>query len=773
MINFRELKEYKKLIQWTEETSDYSLACVEVNIRSQEQFINTLINENFKCAVLDFKNENEYDFSAALNAFKENYGEDVIPIIVNLQNKISILDEEDLKSLAFKINMSREVMINYCKPIIIIVQSEIMDAILKYAHDFSSTIDFRADFSDMIDKENFAFNDMHRSLLDSIYISNYPVKSKWEVYYGIVNSNYYSVDKRIKASENLIRTMIIYMMIDEWTEVEKKVLDFISSIEDKDSYLDIILNIDFYRMLFYSNIGKKEKSKEIAENFKRKYDNEKLNEKNIVNISIYLSEYYFKNSEYENALIYIENALEFFKGEYIRELAILYSLKGNVYIARGEFKSALENFEEALKLIEDKNYGDTNEKAYVYDCMANIYVLIEEYKKAFDYTQKSFRIRKQIFGENHLQVSRNYNDIAIIYYKLGEYKKSLEYDEKSLEIRRKILGEKHPDTAVSYNNIASIYRRLGEYKKSLEYNEKSLKISEEIFGIKHSSTACSYNNIGVVYLDLGEYEKSLEYNEKTLEINKELLGEKHPNTATSYNNIAEVYGKLREYKKSLEYIEKALEIDKEVLGEKHPNTSTCYNNIAAIYVELREYKKSLYYYKKSLEISNEVLGEKHPDTATRYNNIAEAYRKLGEYEKSIEYNEKALEIRKGVLGEKHPDVAQSYNNIGGAYRNLREYKKSQEYFKKSLKIRLEVLGEKHPDTAKVYFNISLNYRDENNYKEYLENITMAYLIYIKIFGVSHEKTKESLKALKEALILNKKNIPCEKWLKIFRDKNKI
>jgi|GEM_PF-6753843 len=731
MINFRELKEYKKLIQWTEETSDYSLSCVEVNIRSQEQFINTLINENFKCAVLDFKNENEYDFSGALNAFKENHGEDVIPIIVNLQNQISILDEEDLKSLAFKINMSREVMINYCKPIIIIVQSEIMDAILKYAHDFSSTIDFRADFSDMIDKENFAFNDMHRSLLDSIYISDYPVKSKWEVYYGIVNSDYYSVDKRIKASENLIRTMIIYMMIDEWTEVEKKVLDFISSIEDNDSYLDIILNIDFYRMLFYFNIGKKEKSKEIAENFKRKYDNEKLNEKNIVNISIYLSEYYFKNSEYENALIYIENALEFCKGEYIRELAILYSLKGDVYIARGEFKSALENFEEALKLIEDKNYGDTNEKAYVYDCMANIYVLIGEYKKAFDYTQKSFRIRKQIFGENHLQVSRNYNDIAIIYDKLGEYKKSLEYDEKALRIRRKILGEKHPDTASSYSNIAEIYRKLGEYKKSLEYNEKALKISEEVLGEEHPNTACSYNNIAIIYDKLGEYKKSLEYNEKALKISEEVLGEKHPNTATSYNNIAGIYKKLKEYNKSLEYNKKSLEIRKKILGEKHPDTACSYNNIAAIYGELREYKKSLYYYKKSLEISNEVLGEKHPDTATRYNNIAEAYRKLGEYEKSIEYNEKALEIRKGVLGKKHPD------------------------------------------TAKVYFNISLNYRDENNYKEYLENITMAYLIYIKIFGVSHEKTKESLKALKEALILNKKNIPCEKWLKIFRDKNKI
>ncbi len=107
------------------------------------------------------------------------------------------------------------------------------------------------------------------------------------------------------------------------------------------------------------------------------------------------------------------------------------------------------------------------------------------------------------------------------------------------------------------------------------------------------------------------------------------------------------------------------------------------------------------------------------------------------------------------------------------YLQLCEFEKSLEYGEKALKIRLELLGEKHPDTASSYSNVAVLYRDIKKYKEYLENITRSYLIYRNLFGINNEETKEALKFLKQALILNKKNIPCEKWLKIFRDKNKI
>ena len=140
-------KEYRKLLMWIDDLLDSpSLAYLDAEENKTEEIVSNIIKDtNTKCKVLDFgigtDNKPNY-LIGALNNFKlENPG--IIPIIINLDKKLDLFNK-GLQDLAYTINMNREVLIFYTgTPVIMICNHEMMDALLLYAHDFVTTIDFR------------------------------------------------------------------------------------------------------------------------------------------------------------------------------------------------------------------------------------------------------------------------------------------------------------------------------------------------------------------------------------------------------------------------------------------------------------------------------------------------------------------------------------------------------------------------------------------------------------------------------------------------------
>ena len=143
----RSNKEYIKLLMWIDDLLDSpSLACIDAEENKIEEIVSNIIKDtNTKCKVLDFgigtDNKPNY-ILGALNNFKlENPG--IIPIIINLDKKLDLFNR-GLQDLAYTINMHREVLIFYtCTPVIMICTHETMDALIQYAYDFVTTIDFR------------------------------------------------------------------------------------------------------------------------------------------------------------------------------------------------------------------------------------------------------------------------------------------------------------------------------------------------------------------------------------------------------------------------------------------------------------------------------------------------------------------------------------------------------------------------------------------------------------------------------------------------------
>ncbi|MEB3218002.1 MAG: tetratricopeptide repeat protein, partial [Nostocales cyanobacterium 94392] len=101
---------------------------------------------------------------------------------------------------------------------------------------------------------------------------------------------------------------------------------------------------------------------------------------------------------------------------------------------RGEYREALNNFEQALVIV--REIGERQGEATTLNNIGNVYLSLGEYPKALDYYQQSLAISKQVgdkAGEGTIL-----NNIGEVYRNLGEYPKALDYFQQALTIHKQV-----------------------------------------------------------------------------------------------------------------------------------------------------------------------------------------------------------------------------------------------------------------------------------------------------------------------------------------------
>ncbi|MEO1373153.1 MAG: tetratricopeptide repeat protein [Cyanobacteria bacterium J06635_10] len=341
---------------------------------------------------------------------------------------------------------------------------------------------------------------------------------------------------------------------------------------------------------------------------------------------------------------------------------------------KGEYREALNNFEQALVIV--REIGERKGEGAILNNIGRVYESLGEYTRALDYYQQALAIHKQIGDKAGEGI--NLSNIGSVYDDLGEYTKALDYYQQALAIDKQVGNKSGEGTIL--NNIGSVYDNLGEYTKALDYYQQSLAITRQV-GDK-SGEGITLNSIGVVYGNLGEYPKALDYYQQSLAIFKQ-IGNKAGEGAT-LNSIGLVYGNLGEYPKALDYYQQSLAITKQI-GNKAAEGITL-NNIGNVYDSLGEYAKALDYHQQALAIAKQVSSK--AVEGTTLSNIGGDYSSLGEYLKALDYYQQALAIKKQI-GDKSGEGA-VLDNIGSVYNNLGEYPQALDYFQQSLAIRKQI-----------------------------------------------------------------------------------
>jgi tetratricopeptide (TPR) repeat protein len=404
--------------------------------------------------------------------------------------------------------------------------------------------------------------------------------------------------------------------------------------------------------------------------------------------------------------------------------ALLWSRLASIYRDKGDYDRAIEFFEKAIAIEEEKIGKDHPDTAISYDNLASVYSFKGDYDRAIELYERALKIKEAKLGRDHSDTATTYNNLILVYKDKGDYGRAIEFGKKALKIIDK-LGKDSPDAAPTYNNLALVYHDKGDYDRAIEFYKKAIKIAEEGLGKDHPDTATAYANLASVYRTKGDYDRAIEFGEKALRIREERLGKDHPLTAQSYNDLGGVYKDKGDYVRAIEFYQKALRIKGEKLGKGDAYTAIIYNNLAGVYKDIRDYDKAIEFYEKALKIKGEKLGEDHLGTATTYANIALVYHKKGDYNRAFEFYERARDIVEKKVGHIHHLTATIYNNLAGVYSDTGDDDKAVEYYEHAIAIMEETIGKDHPDIATCYSHLASVYTKKGGYDSAIDNYEKA------------------------------------------------
>lgn len=333
--------------------------------------------------------------------------------------------------------------------------------------------------------------------------------------------------------------------------------------------------------IFFGDIAQMQGEWDKAKNF---FNYARLNEKDKkikAEGIIKYGEMLQRKGKTNEALTLYEEANNLSKSEgFLKEQARALNDIGLIFKIFGELESAVEKFNNALKIRQDIN--DKQGMAISLSNLGAIYQSRGEIKEALKKYKESLKIREEI-GDK-LGISFSLITIGKIYRERGDINKASKFFDESFKIKAEI-GDKE-GIASYYSNIAAIDRKKGEFDEAIEKHDKSLLINKEIGNIVGIST--SLNNKALVYEVKGEIDKALEMYFESLKINEE------NGDAESYViiwcNIGVAYTRRGTYDLALIYLFKSLSLLNKI-GLKLNQSINCIIRIRDEKIGLENFKR--------------------------------------------------------------------------------------------------------------------------------------------------------------------------------------
>ncbi len=300
-------------------------------------------------------------------------------------------------------------------------------------------------------------------------------------------------------------------------------------------------------------------------------------------------------------------------------IAEAYNNIGVVYYRNSDYDSAIIIYEKALEISQR---GGLDLLAARLDSKIGVaYLELGKYGLSVKYQLRAVRYFEET--QDSIKMSQCYTNLARVYYENHEYEKANSYDEKALDIF--VRYDYSYGMATTYGSMALNFQETGDYEKAITYLEKALGLFKELN--YKSNVATALLNLGQLHRKYGNTKKGIAYYREAIDLAKE-INDLHTYAATSAN-LANIYAETNNFKEAENLYLQTLEIAQEMKTLKVEHQ--CYRELARLYEKTGQYKKSLAYKSKQYVVHDSI-----------YN--IEKYEQLSELETKYETEKKEQEI---------------------------------------------------------------------------------------------------------------------------------
>ena len=188
-----------------------------------------------------------------------------------------------------------------------------------------------------------------------------------------------------------------------------------------------------------------------------------------------------------------------------------------MYKSWGKYNSAIEYFEEALKI--DRSLRKIQEIPKRLNNIGLTYNLQKQYDKALGIFKEALEMASE--QKNQELIATIYSNMGSVYLNLEQTSEAIRYQELALNIYQGLGNQANIATVLA--NLADIYTQQRIYNNAMDYLSRSTKITEEIN--MRNQTQKNYLAYSDLYSEMGNYSEALNYYKKFVAIKDTLYSE--------------------------------------------------------------------------------------------------------------------------------------------------------------------------------------------------------------------------------------------------------
>ncbi|MHA1792978.1 MAG: tetratricopeptide repeat protein [Promethearchaeota archaeon] len=183
---------------------------------------------------------------------------------------------------------------------------------------------------------------------------------------------------------------------------------------------------------------------------------------------------------------------------------------GKKYFKDGDYQEAIINFEHAL----ERSYmmGSDELSLIVNEYLGKAYVKMKNPEKAVKHYEDNLIVYEDM--QDLKGLATTLNKLGLIYQARGDFQKAIQYHMKCIEACKN-LGDKSGE-ATALKNLGIIHSRLGNHVLALKAHRASLEI-KKVLGDRRGE-ALSLLYLGQSQIDAGDFENARKNLERALEI---------------------------------------------------------------------------------------------------------------------------------------------------------------------------------------------------------------------------------------------------------------
>lgn len=461
----------------------------------------------------------------------------------------------------------------------------------------------------------------------------------------------------IKIVKDKLQTADVYhdfaLVYQDWDKLEESIVQADISLKIKEELLAENKSDDLYEKMGSTLWGKA---------WSLRYLN-KFNEAKEV---YKLSAVYYDSSSSEDAK---------------RSKATVLKNSGEIFKAQGNYKPAIELYEQSLVVARSVNYAE--KIGDLLDDIAYSYFELAEYNKAIEIYTEAYN--HHLGRGSKYDAGYSMSNIGQAYWNQGKYNESVEAHKTAIKLREEIKSEK--GLAYSWSKLAAVYKESGDPKNAIEAFEKAWTFAENVDDT--SSKADIYKDIGDLYKSLKDYTKAIEYHQKVIDLR--ILLKNKIDIGDAIHNIGHTYYEAARFDEADKAWTESYNLSIQT-GDKVTQLYSMVNLGLLKFEKRRNYDSAKVIFDASLKLAQEL--ESVGNIAFVYTMYARLYNDKGDIEKAYHYFDEALNIYRET-GEKARE-AFILIDLGYLQISKGDFEKALKYFSDA-----RVLSEAINDRARV------------------------------------------------------------------------